>query len=103
MRESYTQSPRHDEMSYRRPKRPSILSPGARRRLAGWTLRCTLTCQTRRFPTGGGFISRSRISVFSQSHLHFTQRWPFKGADGCSQSATPCNQQTGCGEKRSTP
>jgi len=71
----------------------SILSPGARRRLAGWTLRCTLTCQTRRFPTGGGFISRSRISVFS--HLHSTQRWPFKGADGCSQSATPATSRLG--------
>ena len=26
MRESYTQSPRHDKMSYRRPKRPSSMT-----------------------------------------------------------------------------
>ena len=39
----------------------STPSPGAETPFAGWTLQCTQAHQTRRSPTGGGFISRSCI------------------------------------------
>ena len=77
------------------------LSPGVRRHLAGCALQSTLTRQARRFPTGGGFISRCRISYCW--HLQSTQRWPFKRVPGSLQSATCGGGCSGCGRERTTP
>ena len=60
-----------------------------------------LTRQARRFPTGGGFISRCRIS--DCWHLQSTQRWPFKRVRGSLQSATCGGGSSGCGRERTTP
>ena len=77
------------------------LCSGVRCRLAGCALQSTLTRQARRFPTGGGFISRCRIS--DCWHLQSTQSWPFKRVPGSLQSATCGGGSSGCGRERTTP